>query len=170
MIISLAINGALGFGFLIGLLFSVTDIKGALKSPTKSPIVEILYQALQSKSATTAVIVLFVVLAVCAEMGMIASTSRLTWAFARDNGLPFSRFFAHVRPLSANPELVLTVTICAGKSVLQSPAPRHPAERCDCDVVESHQYRIVHGVQRRNFADHDFSLLFLHASYRHHGP
>jgi len=111
MAISLIINGALGLGFLIGLLFSVTDIKSALKSPTKSPIVEILYQALQSKSAATAVVSLFIVLALCAEIGMIASTSRLTWAFARDNGLPFSTIFAHRR-------VMLTVIACVGKPVL----------------------------------------------------
>ena len=110
MVISLIINGILGFGFLLGLLFSVTDIEGALKSSTKSPIVEITYQAVQSKSATTAIVSLFIVLAICAEIGMVASTSRLTWAFARDNGLPLSKFFALVSPKS--PKLPSRVTGC----------------------------------------------------------
>ncbi|KAI9698588.1 MAG: hypothetical protein M1820_007387 [Bogoriella megaspora] len=96
MVLSLAINGLLGFGFLIGLLFSTTDIEAAMKSPTGSPIIQLLYDAVQSKSATSAVVSLFLVLGLCGEMGMIASTSRLTWSFARDNGLPLSRIFARV--------------------------------------------------------------------------
>lgn len=96
MVLSLFINGLLGFGFLIGLLFSTTDIETALNSPTQSPIIQLLYDALQSKTATSAVVSLFIILAICAEMGMIASTSRLTWSFARDNGLPLSKFFASV--------------------------------------------------------------------------
>ena len=96
MVLSIVINGIMAFGFIIGLLFSVTDIQSALDSPTNSPIVEILNSALQSTGATTVFMSLFILLAVCAEIGMIASTSRLTWAFARDNGLPFSRTFAYV--------------------------------------------------------------------------
>lgn len=169
MVLSLIINGLLGFGFLIGLLFSVTDIEGALNSPTKSPVVEILYQALQSKPATTAVVSLFVVVFVCIEMGMVASTSRLTWAFARDNGLPFSKYFAHVSPIPVEHRVMLTATAYAGEPALQNPASRYPTKCFDCDVAESHQHRIVHGIQCGAFADYDFPLLFLHASYRHHG-
>ena len=96
MVLSLFINGLLGFGFLIGLLFSTTNIEAALNSPTGVPIIQLLYDALQSKTATTAVVSLFVLLGICAEMGMIASTSRLTWSFARDRGLPLSKVFAFV--------------------------------------------------------------------------
>nr|AUW31329.1 putative choline transport protein [Cladonia uncialis subsp. uncialis] len=99
MVLSFVINGVLAFAFLIALLFGVPDIEGALNSPTKSPIVEIMYQIFQSKIAATAVVGLFVVVLFCVVMGMVASTSRLTWAFARDNGLPFSRTIAYVHPL-----------------------------------------------------------------------
>ena len=170
MVLSLIINGLLGFGFLIGLLFSVTDIEGALKSPTKSPIVEILYQALQSKPATTAVVSLFVVIFFCIEMAMVASTSRLTWAFARDNGLPFSRYLAQVCPIFAEHGVMLTAIAYAGEPALQNPASRHPAECFGCDVAESYQHRIDHGIQCGDFVDYDFPLLFLHASHRHPGP
>ena len=96
MVLSFVINGVLAFAFLVGLLFSVPDIGNALNSSTRSPIVEIVYQAFQSKRAATAVIGLFVVEVFCGVMGMVASTSRLTWAFARDHGLPFSGTIAYV--------------------------------------------------------------------------
>jgi amino acid transporter len=31
-------------------------------------------------------------------LGLLASASRLIWAFARDDGLPFPRYFSHVSP------------------------------------------------------------------------
>ena len=96
MILSMIINGILALGFIIGLLFGVQNIEDAVNTPTNSPIVAILDSAFQSTTATTTVIGLFLVLAIGAEMGMIASTSRLTWAFARDKGLPFSEIFARV--------------------------------------------------------------------------
>lgn len=103
MILSMIINGVLAFGFIIGLLFSVNNIESALHSPTNSPIVAILNDAFQSTTATTTVISLFIVLGIGGEMGMIASTSRLTFAFARDKGLPFSEVFAHVSLLLLDP-------------------------------------------------------------------
>ena len=109
MVLSFVINGVLAFAFLIALLFGVPDIEGALNSPTKSPIVGIMYQILQSKIAATAVVGLFVVVLFCVVMGMVASTSRLTWAFARDNGLPFSRTIAYVRPTNKSSGFLLNV-------------------------------------------------------------
>ena len=167
MVISLVMNGILGFGFLIGLLFSVTDLEGALNSPTKSPILDILYQTLQSKAAATAFLSLEVVLAFCVEIGMVASTSRLTWAFARDKGLPFSRFFAHVSSMFADCGMVLTAT---GEPTIQDPATRYPVKRCNCDAGKSHQYCIVDSVQCYHFTDYGFPLFLLHAPHRHHGP
>ena len=101
MIWSLLLNGVLSLGFVIGLLFSTTNIESALNSPTGSPIIQLLYDALQSKSATNSVVGLFIIVLTFITMGMIASTSRLTWSFARDNGLPFSKIFAFVSAESA---------------------------------------------------------------------
>ena len=109
MVLSFVINGVLAFAFLIGLLFGVPDIKGALNSSTKSPIVEIVYRTFQSKIAATVVVGLFIAVYFCVVMGMVASTSRLTWAFARDNGLPFSRIIAYVRPSDKNWGLLTNV-------------------------------------------------------------
>ncbi|MCJ1381707.1 hypothetical protein MMC17_004818 [Xylographa soralifera] len=47
----------------------------------------------------------------CASFGFLASASRQTWAFARDRGLPFSTFLAHVDQRSALP--LRAVAFCA---------------------------------------------------------
>ena len=91
LITSVVLNGVLGFGFLIALLFSMGDLEAALSSPTGYPIIEIFYQATESKRATNAIIAGLVCSAVCAVLGLMASASRTTWAFARDNGYRSAR-------------------------------------------------------------------------------
>jgi choline transport protein len=61
------------------------------------PIIQIFYQATNSVPAATAMMCLIIVIGLTSSIGVVASVSRLTWAFARDGGLPFSKFFAHVR-------------------------------------------------------------------------
>jgi amino acid transporter len=99
MVASVVINGTLAFAFIICVLFCIGDVTNALSTPTGYPIIEILYQATGSKGATTALMSLIVFLGLVAMFSTLASVSRLTWAFARDNGLPFSTFFGKVRLL-----------------------------------------------------------------------
>lgn len=96
IMLSIIINAVLAFGFLIGLLYSVGNIQNALNSPTGYPIIEIFFQATGSTKGATAMMAGIIIIAFCATFGILASVSRLTWAFARDNGLPFSAFFAYV--------------------------------------------------------------------------
>ena len=94
MILAFLLNGMLGFGFLIVILFSTGNLQALLNSD--SPFVQLIYQAMQSKAATNSLFAPYLLLASCAVVGMLASSSRLTWAFARDDGLPYSKFFSHV--------------------------------------------------------------------------
>jgi len=93
---TIAINGSMAFAFLIGLLYSIGDVDAALKSATGYPIIEIFYQATGSKEAATAMMAGIIIIAFASTFGIMASVSRLTWAFARDGGLPASTWFAHV--------------------------------------------------------------------------
>lgn len=97
MVLTVLINGVLAFGWIIALLFSIGDVEKALDSPTGYPIIEIFRQATGSIPVATAMMSAIIIVAFFATLGILASTSRLTWAFARDKGLPFSDFFAYVR-------------------------------------------------------------------------
>lgn len=83
-------------GISVAILFSIGDVVSALKSPTKFPIIAVFHVATQSKAATTALMVALNSILVFGTFGALAAASRMAWAFARDNGLPFSDFFAHV--------------------------------------------------------------------------
>ncbi|RMD40950.1 hypothetical protein DV735_g4164, partial [Chaetothyriales sp. CBS 134920] len=98
MIWAVIINTVLALGFLITLLFCIGDVEAALSTPTGFPIIQILLSATKSKAATTAIVCMILLSTMIALFGVFASVSRLAWAFARDNGLPFSNFFAQVHP------------------------------------------------------------------------
>lgn len=94
---TILINGGLSFVFVLVLLFSVGDVAEALHTPTHYPIIQILYRSTGSIKAATAMMALITSLGLTSSIGVVASVSRLTWAFARDGGLPYSKFFVHVR-------------------------------------------------------------------------
>lgn len=92
---TVVINGTLGLAALIAILFCLVDIDAALNSPTGFPLMEITSSAMGPKGAT-AVITLVLVLFVFATVSVYAAASRMLWAFARDNGIPGSRWFGRV--------------------------------------------------------------------------
>ncbi|KAJ5389497.1 amino acid/polyamine transporter I [Penicillium cataractarum] len=98
MIYGTLINGVMAFGYLIAVLYCMGDYVEALTSATGYPIITIVYQATGSKPATYVLMALGMLPGWIALFNGLASVTRLTWAFARDNGLPFSDFFARVDP------------------------------------------------------------------------
>ena len=94
---TILINGTLAFGFCIALLFTLGNVKEILNTNTGYPIIAIFYYATGSKAAATAMMTGIIIIAFSSGFALLASVSRLTFAFARDGGMPFSTFFAHVR-------------------------------------------------------------------------
>lgn len=55
-----------------------------------------------------------VILAICVSINGMATASRQAWAFARDNGLPFSRWFDKVTIINSTPLPVRTMFVSLG--------------------------------------------------------
>lgn len=91
MIWSVVINGVAGFGYILTLLYAITDITGVLMvgNNTGFPILGVFQQATSNPHAATAMLCAVVVIFIMALFGVQASTSRLTWAFARDQYVIF---------------------------------------------------------------------------------
>jgi amino acid transporter len=89
-------NGIMAFGYAIAVLYCMGDYMEALTSPTGYPIITIVYQATRSKTAVNILMAMGLLPGWIALFNGLASVTRLTWAFARDNGLPFSDFFVHI--------------------------------------------------------------------------
>ena len=96
MFFTIFINGALGFATYIVILYCFGNVEETLTTPYGFPFVQIFYNATQSTAGTTVMISILIVMYISATFGFVASASRQAWAFARDNGLPFSDLWKRV--------------------------------------------------------------------------
>ncbi|KAB8203427.1 amino acid/polyamine transporter I [Aspergillus parasiticus] len=108
LMLTVLINGTLGFSMLIALLFCVEDIKGALEA--RVPFLTIFHQATGSVAGTAVAGSIIVVMGSCSSAGMLASTSRQFWSFARDRGIPGWRVWTKVTTHTAIPAYAVTLT------------------------------------------------------------
>lgn len=92
MLLSVGLNAIMSVSFVIVLLFCIGDLDKTLSAPM--PILELYYQATKSKAGATVLLLMAAFGIVVAMFNLTASVTRLTWAFARDHGLPFQRFFS----------------------------------------------------------------------------
>lgn len=88
MMTGITLNGFLGFGMLLAVLFCLGDVDAALQTPTGFPFIEIFQQGVGTVGGATAMTTIVVALGICGTIGFLASSSRMTWAFSRDRGLP----------------------------------------------------------------------------------
>ncbi|KAL8978769.1 MAG: hypothetical protein Q9177_006312 [Variospora cf. flavescens] len=66
---------------------------------------EIFLNATQSVGGAAAMASIVVTLGICATIALLASSSRMTWSFARDRGLPFSRYLGKLTHLPKIPQV-----------------------------------------------------------------
>ena len=129
MMFTIFINGSLAFGMLIMMLFSLTDVDDTLNTPTGYPYMEILLHSTGSIAGTTVLASILVVMQYFANVGLLASASRMCWSFARDRGLPGWEWLQHVSVIQV---FHLTVTqsgdadMRQGRPAHLSPHPLYP--------------------------------------------
>lgn len=115
IIYTILVNAPMTWIFGLLCLFSISDFSIVLNTPTGYPLIEIIQQATQSRSGTTAIYSLILTITFGAMFSDLASVSRLTWAFARDDGLPFSDYFKRIEGNQRIPirsiNLVCAVTV-----------------------------------------------------------
>lgn len=102
ILISMIVNGTTGFAMTIAVLFCMGNLDDALSSNTGFPHMEIFLQATKSVGGAATMASIITALGACATVGMLASTSRVFWSFARDRGLPCWRTLSKVRPIIMN--------------------------------------------------------------------
>lgn len=114
MMTSVAINGALGFTMLVTLCFTLGEVDAILNTQTGFPFIQIFYNTTHSLTATNAMTAVLVVTLTASTITEVATASRQLWSFARDEGIPFSSFFAYVSifvPLSAGGDPVFEISL-----------------------------------------------------------
>jgi amino acid transporter len=96
MVSTALINGGLGFVMLVTLLYNMGEISDVLSPASGFSLIPAVHHATGSVAATNGVAAIILVMEVCSAIGILATASRQTFAFARDSALPFSRALAHV--------------------------------------------------------------------------
>ncbi|KAF2035372.1 hypothetical protein EK21DRAFT_54500 [Setomelanomma holmii] len=109
--VSILINGVTGLAMLIAILYCIGDIDKALTTPTGYPFIEILTQGVGSIGGGTALSALIVVMFCCATLGIVATSSRQLWAFARDNAVPNAKMISYVHPTMKVPVVAICITV-----------------------------------------------------------
>jgi len=114
MIAAVTMNSVMQFAFMVAVMFCIGDVDQVANTPTLLPIIEVYYQATKSHHATNLLVVMMALILFLSLFNIFASVSRLTWAFARDKGLPFSKTFSYVHPTLKIPinALILVGVIC----------------------------------------------------------
>lgn len=98
------INYCVGFFMLLAFAFVVGDVEEVLASPTGQPYIQVIWNVTRSRGGTIAMVALVISVFLFTAVNIHTAASRQIWAFARDGGLPFSRWINHVcAPQGQNP-------------------------------------------------------------------
>ncbi|OCT46463.1 Choline transport protein [Cladophialophora carrionii] len=84
-----------GFIYLSVLLFVAKDVETVISSAA-GPMLQIFYDATSNKAGSVCLLMFPLVCLLFAAVSIMTTSSRMVYAFARDGGLPASRFFAKV--------------------------------------------------------------------------
>lgn len=90
------LNGSLGFIMIISFCFTLGSVTDVLSTTTGYPFIQVFFNATNSHLGTSFMTAILIVNITSASISTVATASRQTWSFARDKGLPFSSFIAHV--------------------------------------------------------------------------
>ena len=115
IVLSVILNGLMGFEIALALRFCIGDIDAALHTPTDYPFIEISYQAVQNLAGAALMTSIIITLSLCCTVGIFVSASRQLWAYSLDRAIPGWIYLQQVNAKSAIPVLavcVTTITAC----------------------------------------------------------
>jgi choline transport protein len=93
---TLIIGFVTSFSFGIAMLYGISDFDAVISTVTGVPVFEIWRQATKSTGAATFFLIMLMSIAFFSLNGCMESASRLTWSFARDDALVFSKYIGRI--------------------------------------------------------------------------
>ncbi|KAK3066438.1 hypothetical protein LTR53_017215, partial [Teratosphaeriaceae sp. CCFEE 6253] len=114
------VNAFLGFIMVITLIFTLGDLDEILASPTGWPFLQVFYNVTQSYAGTSVMALLLMLPLTGSVIACVATASRQIWAFARDNGVPFSATVRHIYPQTSIPlnAILISLVVCVLLSLI----------------------------------------------------
>jgi len=106
---AMLINGAVGFAMMITVLYCLGDVDSVLETKTGFPFIQVFFNSVGNVAGATVMAAVVLALTWSCAIGITTTASRMTWSFARDNGLPFSKYISYVSPRSKIPAVAALV-------------------------------------------------------------
>ena len=100
---AMLINGSVGFAMMVTILYCLGDVESVLNSKTAFPFIQIFFNSVGNVAGATVMAAVVLTLTWACSIGITTTASRMTWSFARDNGLPMSRYLSRVSPRTKVP-------------------------------------------------------------------
>jgi choline transport protein len=98
MIWSYLLNGSMGFVMLVTYCFCLTDVEAALSSRSGFPYIYVFQTGTGSIDGAVGLTSIILILGMAGATSFFASTSRQTFAFVRDKGMPGYQWLGKVHP------------------------------------------------------------------------
>lgn len=111
IVMSVYIGCFTGFAWLVALCFCIGDLEATGNTPTGVPVIEIMFNSTNSIAGTSTMASMISIIAIVCANSLMAEGSRAVYAFARDNGLPFSEVLSKVSSRSVPVYAVLLTAI-----------------------------------------------------------
>lgn len=163
MMWTVVINGSMGFVMLVTFCFCLGDVDAALANPDVMPFVQVFLTATKSKAGTNVLTAILIILTTCGCITNVATASRQMFAFARDMGLPYSKFLAKVRETFYFMFVSYVLTnIKTGSSRMGRPFELGSYFFCYHSPIILDQYWLYYRLQRHCLPWCRCSYLFLH--------
>lgn len=96
MVGTIILNTCCGFIFLIPLVFVLPNPKMLIALISGQPVPAIIKSAVGNETGAFLLLLPLFVLAIICGVGCTTTLARGIWAFARDGGIPFSKYWRHV--------------------------------------------------------------------------
>lgn len=109
IVLSVYLGAITGFIFLISVCFCIGNIDEVASTSTLVPLIQIYFDSTQSNIGSCFLASLMVVIDIGAANGLLAEGARSLYAFARDEGLPFSSFIRRVEPKHHMPVVAIAL-------------------------------------------------------------
>ncbi|QKX53758.1 uncharacterized protein TRUGW13939_00838 [Talaromyces rugulosus] len=110
IILSVVMGAVTGFIFLVVVFFCTGDLATTANSPTGVPLIQIFHDSIGSARGACALAAIVTVIYFVAANSLMAEGGRSIWAFARDHGLPASKYVSKVDKKFGVP--VIAILVC----------------------------------------------------------
>ena len=114
IVLSVAVSGVVGFFMLLAVTLAIGDLAATVRSP--NPFIFVLQAALGERFGSALVWTVMGAMWFCG-LASVTSNSRMLFAFARDGGLPASRFVARVSPRYRSPHVAIWASTAAAFAI-----------------------------------------------------